>query len=115
GAARSGRDASDRDGGSAVEGLRSEGDDAQAAGRVQGNDPPRGARARPAEEAERRGRTVRRCEERHRTTSARRGVRVRRQDRRRLGAAQFHSGGGGGGGGIGEERTLRIPRGRYFG
>ena len=73
-AARSGRDAPELDGGSAGEGLRAEGDDAQAAGGVQGNDPPRGARAWPVEEAERRTRSVRRCEDRHRAASAWRGV-----------------------------------------
>ena len=115
GAARPGRDASDLDGRSAVEGLRAEGDDAQAAGRVQGDDPPRGARAWPVEEAERRARAVRRREDRHRAASARRGVRVHRQDRRRLGAAQLHSRGGGGGGGVGEEGAVRLPGGGHLG
>ena len=74
GAARPGRDAPELDGGSAGEGLRAEGHDAQAAGGLQGNHPPRGARAWPAEEAERRARAVRRREDRHR--AARRAARA---------------------------------------
>ena len=110
GAARSGRDAPERDGRAAGEGLRAEGDDAQAAGGVQGDHPPRGARAWPAEEAERRARPVRRREDRHRAARARRGLRVHRQDRRRRGAAQLHSGGGRGGGGSRRRRGRSASR-----
>ena len=70
-AARPGRDAPERDGRPAGERLRAEGDDAQAAGGVQGNDPPGGARAWPVETADRRAWPVRRREDRHRAARAR--------------------------------------------
>ena len=50
---------------------------------------------RPAQEAERRPRPVRRRQDRDPAAPARRGLRVRRQDRRRLGAAPVHPGGRG--------------------
>ena len=55
----------------------------------------RAPRPRPPQEAERRPRPVRRRQDRDPAAPARRGLRVRRQDRRRRGAAPVHPGGRG--------------------
>ena len=74
--------------------------------------PPERPEPRPAQEAERRSRPVRRRQDRDPAAPARRGLRVRRQDRRRLGAAAVHPGGRGGRARVPAARPARLPGGR---
>ena len=67
-----------------------------AVGRLQRDDQEAGPVARPAQEAVRRPRPVRRRGARHQAAAAQRGLQVRGQDHRRRGAAQLHSLGRGG-------------------
>ena len=67
---------------------------------------------RPAQEAERRPRPVRRRQDRDPPARARRGLRVRRQGRRRRRAAPVHPGGRGRRPGVPAARPARLSRGR---
>ena len=66
---------------------------APAARPVPRDDPPRGARAGPLQEADRRARPVRRLPHRDRADRRRAGLRVRGQDRRRRHPAELPAGG----------------------
>ena len=68
--------------------------------------------ARPAQEAVRRSRPVRRRGARHQAAAARRGLRVRGQDHGRRGAAQLHPVGRGGRHRRAQARAARLPGGR---
>ena len=74
------------------------------AGPLQGDDPQGVADARPPQEAVGRPRPVRRRGARHQAAAARLGLRVRRDDHRRRGAAPVHP--------VGRDRRARLPEAR---
>ena len=80
------------------------------------DDPQAGARPGPLQEADRRPRPVRRLPHRDRAAARPRGLRVRRQDRRRRDPAGLPAGGGQGHpGGDAAGRARRAPGGRHQG
>ena len=99
-----GRDASARRPGTARLALSGRGRRDAAECRLQRDAETAGRGAWPAQEAERRPRPVRRREDRGAAARARRGLRVRGQGRRRLGAAPVHP--------LGRDRLPRLGRAR---
>ena len=86
---RAGGDAPARGDGAADRQVRHRRRHPRAGGALQGDDPRRGQRARPPQEAVRRPRPVRRRGARHQAAAARRRLRVRRDGHRRRRAAQL--------------------------
>ena len=78
-------------------------------GRLSRDHPGAGRRARPAQEADRRPRPVRRRGDRGQAAAARRGLRVRGQDHRRRGAAAVHPVGRGRRARRHQARAARLP------
>ena len=92
--------------------LRRQRQIASARDRLSGDHPQIGHPARPAQEAVRRPRPVRRRGAGDQADAARRGLRVPRKGRRRRGAAQLYRRGGGGRGRRAGARPARLPRDR---
>ena len=98
--------------GAARRSLRGAGFDAAAGGRLSRDHPQADHHSRPAQEAVRRPRPVRRHRAGDQAAAARLRLQVRGQDHRRRGAAQLHPGGGGGRHRRPQARAARLPGGR---